>query len=177
VTKEPSTSQELEFVKCKAALLKRINRFRKVQRTYMPDLARFLTSAQHDIWNDKTRSAESIKLFLPSELSAESRARACEKGLDGIESEMQECELHNMLEELHQALRTRMATNRYRHRNLSGQQALTRGQGVLCQIQIRIHKGKLRYWYARNTFLRLKGHGPWERMYRVLGRQGRTRRQ
>jgi hypothetical protein len=142
-TKDPSTSQELEFVKRKAALLKCINCFRKVQRTYMPDLARFLTSAQHDIWNDKTRSAESIKLFLPSELSAENRARACEKGLDSIEAEMRECELHDTLEELRQALRTRTATNRYRHRNLSGQRALTRGQGVLRQIQVRIHKGKL----------------------------------
>jgi hypothetical protein len=110
-TQDPSTLQELEFLKRKAALLKRINRFQKVQRTYMPDLARFLTSAQRDIWNDKTRSAESIKLFLPLELSVESRARACEKGLDGIEAEMRECKLHDTLEELRQALRMRTATN------------------------------------------------------------------
>lgn len=33
---------------------------------------------------------------------------------------------------------------------------------------IQIHKVKLRYCYARNSYLQLKGHGPWERMHRVL---------
>jgi hypothetical protein len=166
--KEPSTSQELDFVKRKTALLRRINRFKKLQRTYMPDLPIFLTSAQRDVYEQRARSAESIKLFLPSELGAEARGKACENGLADIETNFREAELAETLEELRQALRARSATIRFRRRNVAGQKALTRGQGVLRQIVIRIHKAKLRYRYARNAYLRLKGHGPWERMHRVL---------
>ncbi|KAJ7432012.1 hypothetical protein B0H11DRAFT_1761190 [Mycena galericulata] len=165
---DPSALQELDFVKRRTALLKRINRFRKLQRTYMPDLVRFLTGPQREILDDKTRDPETMKLFMPSELGAESRREACEKGLAEIEEAMREGELQETLEDLRQALRTRTMTNRFRHRNTTGQRALTRGQGVLRQITIRIHKAKLRYRYARNALLRLRGHGIWEKTYRGL---------
>jgi hypothetical protein len=45
---------------------------------------------------------------------------------------------------------------------------LTRGQGVLRQVNLRIHKAKLRYRYARNALARLKGHGTWETELKVL---------
>ncbi|KAJ7834666.1 hypothetical protein B0H13DRAFT_1913969 [Mycena leptocephala] len=146
---DPSPLQTLDFVKRKTALLKRINRFRKLQRTYMPDL----------IWDDKTRGAEEMKLFMPSELSASSRENVCEKGLDKLEEEMCEGELAETLEDLRDALRTRTMTNRFKHRNATG---------VLRQISIRVHKAKLRYRYARNALLRLRGHGGWEKLYRAL---------
>ena len=36
------------------------------------------------------------------------------------------------------------------------------------QVGIRIHKAKLRYRYAWNAMMRLRGHGAWEKTYRVL---------
>jgi hypothetical protein len=42
------------------------------------------------------------------------------------------------------------------------------GQGILCQINLKIHKAKLRYRYVQNALKRLKGDGPWERELRVL---------
>jgi hypothetical protein len=134
----------------------------------MPELVRFMTTPQREIWNDKTRGAKSVKLFLPSELSTASREKMCETGLDKIEEEMREAELKVALEDLRQALRARTATNRFRHRNTMGQKALMRGQGVLRQIDIRIMKAKLCYRYARNTLLRLRGHGVWEKVWNVL---------
>ncbi|KAJ6489344.1 hypothetical protein C8R47DRAFT_1071689 [Mycena vitilis] len=165
---DPSALQELEFVKRKTALLKKINRFRKLQRTYMPEMVRFLTPGQREVWKDKTRGAESIKLFLPSELEKAGREKACEAGLPGIEEELREGDLNETLEELRQALRLRTMTSRFKHRNMTGQRALTRGQGVLRQITIRIHKAKLRYRYSRNALLRLRSHGVWEKRYRTL---------
>lgn len=164
----PTPLQELDFVKWRTALLKLISRFRKLQRTYMPEVARFLTAAQCDVWNDKTRVPEAVKLFLPSELGSASRAQVCEQGLDKIEEEMREAEMHMSLDKLCNGLRLRTVMNRFRHRNITGQQALTRGQGILRQLGIRILKGKLRYGYARNTYLRLKGHGPWEKTWSAL---------
>ncbi|KAJ7123034.1 hypothetical protein C8R44DRAFT_560551, partial [Mycena epipterygia] len=164
----PSELQELEFVKWKTALLKRINRFRRLQGTYMPELAHFLTVAQQEIWDDKTRGPEATRLFMPSELGETVRRQACEKGLADIEEEMREGELQETLEDLCQVLCTRTMTNRLRHRNMTGQRALTRGQGGLRQITICIHKAKLRYRYAHNALLRLRKHGVWEKTYHVL---------
>ncbi|KAJ7446784.1 hypothetical protein FB451DRAFT_1343526 [Mycena latifolia] len=169
--KDPTELQELDFVKRKTALLKRITRFQKLQSTYMPDLARFLTASQRVIWEDKTRSAEAVKLFMPSELGEESRRQACENGLAEIEEEMREGEVQETLEELRQGLRVRTMTSRFRHRNNTGQRALTRGQGVLRQVSVRIHKAKLRYRYAWNALLRLRGHGAWEKTYRALAEE------
>jgi hypothetical protein len=59
-------------------------------------------------------------------------------------------------------------TNKFKIRNWSGQRALTRGQGILCQINIRIHAAKLRYRYAQQALLKLKGHREWETQFRVL---------
>jgi hypothetical protein len=45
---------------------------------------------------------------------------------------------------------------------------LKRGQGVLRQIKLKIHKAKLCYQYAQNTLMRLRGHRSWEKELRVL---------
>ena len=100
----------------------------------MPEVACFLTPAQRELWEDKKRSLEAIKLFMLSELSTSSQQAVCEVG-----------ELDDTLEDLRDALRTRTMTNQFRHRNMTGQHALTHGQGFLRQIDIRILKAKLRY--------------------------------
>jgi hypothetical protein len=127
----PTPLQELDSVKRRTALLKRIRHFRKLQGMYMPECARFLTAGQREIWNEKDCIPEAIKLFLPSELSSASRAQVCKKGLDVIEEEMRDTKLQESLEELRQALRTQTVMNRFRHRNTSGQHALTRRQELL----------------------------------------------
>ncbi|KAJ7794562.1 hypothetical protein B0H14DRAFT_2392443, partial [Mycena olivaceomarginata] len=116
----------------------------------------------------KSVARVTLKLFQPSELSTASREKTCKMGLDKIEEEMQEAELKVALEDLRQALRACTAMNRFRHHNTTGQKALMRGQGVLRQIDIQIMKAKLHYRHARNTLLRLRGHGVWEKVWNVL---------
>ncbi|KAJ7435889.1 hypothetical protein B0H11DRAFT_1755463 [Mycena galericulata] len=166
----PTDKQELDFMKRRAALIKRIRAFRKMQRTYMPNVRRFLTSTQRELWDTEAdRDAEAIRLFMPSDIDDKGRRmKACAAGLEEVEAELRIGEGREALEALRQGLRARTMTNRFRLRNCTGQRALTRGQGVLRQINVRIHKAKLRYRYARNAILRLKGHGGWERELRVL---------
>jgi hypothetical protein len=45
---------------------------------------------------------------------------------------------------------------------------LMRGQGVLQQINLKIHRAKVCYHYVWNTLKRLKGDGPWEHELQVL---------
>lgn len=166
----PTEIQTLDFMKRRAALVKRLRAFRKVQRAYMPNLRRFLTASQRILWDSEAdRDAETVRLFLPSDiLDQEKRGHACAEGLPDVEASLRAGECHESLESLRQGLRARTMTNRFRLRHWSGQRMLTRGQGILRQINLRIHKAKLRYRYGRNALLRLKGHGPWERELQVL---------
>ncbi|KAF7373979.1 CxC2 domain-containing protein [Mycena sanguinolenta] len=166
----PTETQTVEFLKRRATLLKRIRAFRKLQRTYMPNLRRFLTATQSAQWDSEgDHDAENIRLFLPSDISSKAnREKACAVGLPEVEADLRVGEAREALNTLRQGLRTRTMTNRFRLRNCTGQRMLTRGQGVLRQVNLRVHKAKLRYRYARNALLRLRGNGPWEKELRVL---------
>ncbi|KAJ7855815.1 hypothetical protein B0H13DRAFT_2357656 [Mycena leptocephala] len=166
----PTSAQELDFLKRRTAISKRIRAFHKLQRTYMPNVRKFLTASQRTLWDSEAdREAEAIRLFLPSDIADQTkRIKACAEGLPEVEGRLREGEAHAALETLRKGLRVRTMTNRYRVRNATGQRALTRGQGVLRQNNVRIHKAKLRYQYARNALSRVRGNGEWERVLRVL---------
>ncbi|KAJ6528208.1 hypothetical protein B0H19DRAFT_1275002 [Mycena capillaripes] len=166
----PTDVQTIDFAKRRASLVKRIRAFRKLQRTYMPNVSKFLTATQRALWDSETeRNAEAVHLFLPSDiLDRAKRVQACAVGLPDVEADLRIDEARTALEALRQGLRTRTMTNRYRLRHCTGQRMLTRGQGILRQINLRIHKAKLRYRYACNALTRLKDHGVWEKELQVL---------
>ncbi|KAJ7120555.1 hypothetical protein C8R43DRAFT_900678 [Mycena crocata] len=164
-----TTSQELEFLKRRTGLRARLTAFRKLQKTYMPRLRRYLTASQRAVWDADDQHPEATRLFMPSDLGSRLiRRKACAAGLDGVEARLREGEAGEALAQLRQGLRTRTMTNRFKIRNWSGQRALTRGQGILRQINIKIHAATLRYRYSRQALLKLKNHGPWEKEWRVL---------
>lgn len=166
----PTELQTIDFLKRRGTLVKRIRAFRNLQRAYMPNVRRYLSQSQRAIWDSEVgREAEAVRLFMPSDIADKvQRGLACAQGLPEVEMELREGEAHEALESLRQGLRARTMTNRFRLRNCTGQRALTRGQGVLRQVNMKIHKAKLRYRYARNVLSRLKAHGPWERELQVL---------
>ncbi|KAJ7231598.1 hypothetical protein B0H12DRAFT_1239914 [Mycena haematopus] len=144
---------KLAFTKRRTALLKRIHAFRQRQ--------------VYDGNGDQ--HPEATRLFMPSELSAHIRRGACATGLLEIEARMREGEAAQALEAVRHGLRTRTMTNRYKLRNYTGQGMMTKGQGILRHINIKIHEAKLQYRYARAALLVLRGHGAWEERLRVLG--------
>jgi hypothetical protein len=166
----PSASQKLAFMKQRTALLKRIYKFRELQRVYMPALQSFLSGRERQIVDgDGEQLPEATRLFMPSEIAdATSRGRACAIGLAEVEARMCEGEAAEALELVRQGLRARTMTNRFRIKNYTGQGALTRGQGILRQINIKIHLAKVHYRYARAALLVLWGHGVWEEKLKVL---------
>ncbi|KAF8125542.1 hypothetical protein K438DRAFT_1535231, partial [Mycena galopus ATCC 62051] len=168
--KDPSPTQKLGFVKRRTGLLKRIHRFRQLQLVYMPALRCFLTDVEKQVVDGNgEQTAEATRLFLPSEISdAKIRGRACARGLPEVEARMREGETGEALEKVREGLRSRMSTNRFRIANHTGQGALTRGQGILRQIEIKVHLAKVHYRYARAGLLALRGHGVWEERLKVL---------
>ncbi|KAJ7846759.1 hypothetical protein B0H13DRAFT_1646449 [Mycena leptocephala] len=106
---------------------------------------------------------------MPSDiLDKRTRANACAVGLPEVEADLRISEGREALEALRHGLRTCTMTNRFQLRHCTGQQMLTRGQRVLRQVDVKIHKAKLRYRYVRNALTCLKGHGPWEKELQVL---------
>ncbi|KAJ7493553.1 hypothetical protein FB451DRAFT_1387723 [Mycena latifolia] len=166
----PMDSQTIDFVKRRSALVKRLRAFCKLQRAYMPNVRRFLSQSQCALWDSEAeRDAEAVRLFLPSDIAdARKREKACAVGLPDVEADLREAEAHEALESLRQGLCARTMMNRFRLRNATGQRALTRGQGMLRQLNMKIHKAKLRYRFARNVLAHLREHGAWERDLQVL---------
>ncbi|KAJ7182540.1 hypothetical protein C8R43DRAFT_1116179 [Mycena crocata] len=121
------------------------------------------------IWDADDQQPEATRLFMPSDLSCtKDRQGACTAGLDGTEAQLRTGKVGDALADLRQGLRTRTMTNRFKIRNWSGQRALTRGQGIIRQINIKIHGAKLRYRYACQALYKLKGRGDWEAEFQVL---------
>ncbi|KAJ7715053.1 hypothetical protein B0H16DRAFT_1340272, partial [Mycena metata] len=166
----PTANQKLGFTKRRTALVKRIHKFRQLQLVYMPALREFLSDREKQVFDGNgEQPAEATRLFMLSELGdAGNRRRACAGGLSEVEEQMREAEVTEALEVVQQALRSRTMTNRFRIRNHTGQGALTQGQGILRQINIKIHLAKIHYRYARAALLVLRGHGVWEEKLRVL---------
>ncbi|KAF8989804.1 hypothetical protein BDZ89DRAFT_899507, partial [Hymenopellis radicata] len=94
--------------------------------------------------------------------------RACVPGLVDAETRLREAECRDALEALRQGLRTRSAGHQFVVRNVTGQNPTTRAEGVQRKVQVGVQLSKLRYRWARNALLRLRGHGDWEHELRVL---------
>ncbi|KAJ7028779.1 hypothetical protein C8F04DRAFT_1212063 [Mycena alexandri] len=169
--KDPSPNQRLAFTKCRTSLLKRIHKFRQLQRVYMPSVRVLLSDEEKAIYDGNGEQLpEASRLFMPSEITdARLRGKACAIGLPEVEERMRAGEAEETLEDVRVGLRTRTMTNRYKLRNWTGQGLMTKGQGILRQINIKIHIAKLRYRYARSALLALRGHGGWEERLWVLG--------
>ena len=75
---------------------------------------------------------EEIKLFMPSELSADHRAlpRACKPGLAEMEMRLREAECWESLASLRSGLRTRSAALLFQVQNVTGQTSVTRAEGI-----------------------------------------------
>ncbi|KAJ7818600.1 hypothetical protein B0H14DRAFT_2601175 [Mycena olivaceomarginata] len=168
--KDPSPAQKLAFTKHRTSLFKRIHKFRQIQGVYMPALRPLLSDDQKQVYDGNSeQQPEATRLFMPSELASNDlRATACATGLAAIEARMREGEADEALEAVRHGLRTRTMTNRYKLRNWTGQGMMTKGQGILRHINIKIHTAKLRYRYARAALLALRGHGPWEERLQIL---------
>ncbi|KAF8182181.1 hypothetical protein K438DRAFT_1975719 [Mycena galopus ATCC 62051] len=166
----PTERQSLDFVKRRTALTKCLHNFRKLQWTYMPNLRWHLTAVQCVLWDAEADcDVETVRLFMLSDIQdTVERDKACAAGLSDIEAELRVREAREALHTLRHGLHARTLTNWFRLRNCRGQQMLTRGLGVLRQINLKVHKAKLRYRYARNALLRVRGHGTWERELQVL---------
>uniref|UniRef100_D8QJP9 CxC2-like cysteine cluster KDZ transposase-associated domain-containing protein n=1 Tax=Schizophyllum commune (strain H4-8 / FGSC 9210) TaxID=578458 RepID=D8QJP9_SCHCM len=165
---QPTSTQQLDVLKKRAKLRKSIDKFRSWQRIYMPSLADHLSHNDLNTYGKVIDETEHMRLFLPSELSDAARNSACAPGVVTTETTLRAAEAEQSLEDLRRALRIKTATNQFRQANVRHISMATRAHTAFDKIAKRVHIAKMRYRFARNCLVHLRGPGEWERQLRPL---------
>ncbi|KAJ7687465.1 hypothetical protein B0H14DRAFT_2653830 [Mycena olivaceomarginata] len=117
----------------------------ELQTIYMPSVHAVLTNIQKQMYDGSGEELPEVtRLFMPSEIADRRvQERVCAMGLPTIEARLHEVEAAEALESVRVGLQTHTTTNRYKLHNYTGQGLMTKGQGILRQINVRIHIAKL----------------------------------
>ncbi|KAF8058561.1 hypothetical protein FPV67DRAFT_1565454 [Lyophyllum atratum] len=157
--KNRTPAQEATLQQKRTSLLRKIQKFREVQTTYMPGLVRAEESGV---------VPEQIDIQLPSSLDAASRSRICMSDLPKIEDRLREAHASEALGDLRRQLRTRTFARKFKDDNAKSQGAYTRMRALQDQIERKIRSARDRYCAARDALFKLRGSGEWEETYRTL---------
>ena len=120
--------------------------------------------------SSQVAKAESMKLWLPSQLDPENRDVICAGGVITSEKDLRFAQLEDSLDNLRRARRVRYGLITFHKAQLAGegQKIQTRSRGVMQTIQERIDRSVRRYRVARNALLSLDPHGDWKDHYPPL---------
>lgn len=168
---KPTALQATSFVESRTTLLKRLNRFREIQHTYMPGVDAQVLAHEARLSSKSPATAvhvEDATLFMPSELTNRQRDEYCVEGLAEIENRLRYAEAFESLEELRRHLRCRTYMNRFKVKNITGQKDNTRARDKQSTIDAAVKAAELRYNRARTSLLTLRGPGDWEASLQVL---------
>ena len=150
-TKVTTVRHQTEILELQNAISRSLPELRQSQRIHMPGLTPFLDGVRDD---DITE--DSLKLWLPSELSAEERDSWCLPGIPGLEFRFRYAQADDSLAELRRLRRLfqNLKDQNSKHPGLV-QRGRTRSQGLFNGFQKRIQRCADRYSHARNAMLAL----------------------
>ena len=162
-----SDGQKATLLENRATLFHQIEKWRQIQAVYMPGVLDTDTTNQEPIQRVK---AESVKLWLPSQLDPEDRDMICLGGVVNGEVELRFAQLEDSLNDLRRARRTRHGLILFHKVQLAGQgqKTQTKSQAAMQTIQDRINRCVRRYRVARNALLRLDPPGDWSTLFLPL---------
>lgn len=129
-----------------------------------------LDTGSADLGSSQRVKAESVALWLPSQLDAEDRDTICLRGVIKSEKELRFAHLEDSLNDLRRARRIRRGLFTFYKIQLAGQgqKIQTRSRGVLQTVEDRIAKCVQHYRVARDALLCLDPHGDWRSLYPPL---------
>ena len=162
-----SDGQKAILLENRTALSYQIEKWRQIQAVYMPGVLNIDTV---DPESSRRVKAESIKLWLPSQLDTEARNTVCSGGIVKSEKELRLAQLEDSLNDLRRARRTRRGLILFHKVQLAGQgqKTQTKSQAAMRTIQDRIDRCVRRYRVAHNALLRLSPSGDWSNIYLPL---------
>jgi len=165
--KTRSDGQKATLLEKRGTLLHRIEKWRRLQTAYMPGV---LDTGTSDSESPQRVKAESIKLWLPSQLDTEDRNVLCLESAINSEKELRFAQLEDSLNDLRRARRIWRGLVAFHKVQLvgEGQKTQTKSRAVMQTVQERIDRCVRRYRVAREALLRLDPKGGWQTLYLPL---------
>ena len=130
-----------------------------------------LNTSTSSLESSRTEKAESVKLWLPSQLEdANERTSLCSPGVINSKKELRFGQLQDSLDNLRKARRVRRGLVLFHKVQISGegQKTQTKARAAIQTLQDRIDKSVQRYRAARTALLPLDPGGNWEGIYLPL---------
>lgn len=158
--------QTTSLVERRTVLLKRVQRFREIQKIYMPGFDPRNDAHTED--PDVSSNVEDLKLYMPSELCVGDRRKYCPNRLASMEDRIRFAEASDSLEDLRHHLCTRSFTNKFKIANVTGQIHNTRACEIQHRINDKVRVSELQYRRAQEAVKKLRGSGEWEQTLKVL---------
>ncbi|KAJ7741395.1 hypothetical protein B0H16DRAFT_1464573 [Mycena metata] len=145
------------------ALLVKIDKFRDLQKVYMPGAAAVIAASEAHCDSDVPGpKAEKIKLFMPSEMpsNAGDPLRGCVRGLLDMEAKLRIAQCGNALVKLRARLHAKRHFIMFRNEHVTGQIQSTKARTLIGQIGERVDACAVKYRHARASLIRLSGEAP-----------------
>ncbi|KAJ7184784.1 hypothetical protein C8R46DRAFT_1026640 [Mycena filopes] len=142
----------------RVALLVKLAKFRALQAVFTPGALRTMevdeAGLDAEVLNVK---AESIKLYMPSDLSAVEREVGCLSGVVTIERRLRENQCHNALVQLRAHLHTKRHLIGFRNTQVTGQVKATKARTLIAQVGERATAAGDKYTRGRAALNALSG--------------------
>ena len=151
-----------EIQRRRTSLSRQIDRFRPLQLVYMPGVKRLMGDVGKDV------EVEDIKLWLPSEMDAISRAASCIPHLADTEVQLRKAQCADALSKIRNLVRAKTHVIQFRNKNVRGQRPNTRAAGAISRLEQKLSLAVEIYRRAHTALLSLLGSGEWENNLKVL---------
>lgn len=157
-----------EVLELRNTISRNLSELRQSQRVYMPGLSSIL-----DETRDDEAPEDSLKLWLPSEVSVEDRGTWCLPDIPFLEFRFRYAQAEDSLAELRRLRRLLrgLRDQNAKHPSLT-QKNVTRSQGLFETFKVRIRRSANRYSRARDAMLALdpgeKFRPGWSQRFREL---------
>ncbi|KAF9024498.1 hypothetical protein BDZ89DRAFT_954690, partial [Hymenopellis radicata] len=161
---DKDTPSVLKEIHEKRTLLQtQIGQIRELQKVYMPCVTSKLASI-----GSRTGDVETEALVLPSDIAGNLRSRGCLCEVATKEEKLRESQCYDALETIRCMQRARRAIITFRRVNLRGQKQTSRAWTIIHRLQGKTELAARKYRCARAALLRLRGDGPWTKVFRDL---------
>ncbi|KAJ7431195.1 hypothetical protein B0H11DRAFT_2262218 [Mycena galericulata] len=155
-----TADRESKINEHRVSFMSKLRRFRDLQRVYTPGAIRALLAEEaardHDAAPPK---AESVRLYLPSELSEAERLHGCQRGIVDMETRLREAQCSDALVDIRAQLHAKSHLISFKNENITGQIQSTRSQSLITQVGARVVANQHKYTQARRALVQLKGEG------------------
>ncbi|KAK7045173.1 CxC2 domain-containing protein [Favolaschia claudopus] len=159
-----AADRENKIQEWRHSLLVKINKFRALQRIYMPGAGAALEA--HEASRDSDAPpphAEMVKLFMPSEMAQlhprnpPDPLHGCIPGLPEMEAKLRVAQCENSLASLRARLHAKRHLISFRNANITGQVPSTRARTLIGEVGERVDSHANRYRRGRVALMALKG--------------------